>query len=337
MKKVLLSLSMLAAVMSTASAQSILVGVGANDDVANVVEYNNPTDNSGIYWWASECYAQFPNFGTASTTPVITDGVKRREGGALTVSIDKTQVTNSGTADCVDADAAYVPFGLNFGDDNGAATDGAPYYIDISGAKTFSCKIKASAAVAVRVQFEDLNGKKIEGTAAVYGSEYSFNATTTFQTWTLDLTGGVGFQHSGCAGGTNPCAITGFDYTKVTKVLFFVQPGSNTFVGTVTLDDVKIGKATNVSLSTSSAAANIASTKVFPNPTTGSFTAQVSLVNNVAVSVILTDMMGKQISTKAVDANGEANFETAGLANGLYTVTYVIDGTPAKTELVVVK
>jgi len=48
-------------------------------------------------------------------------------------------------------------------------------------------------------------------------------------------------------------------------------------------------------------------------------------------------MVGKQIATKSVDANGQANFETAGLANGLYTVTYVIDGTPAKTDLVVVK
>jgi hypothetical protein len=92
-----------------------------------------------------------------------------------------------------------------------------------------------------------------------------------------------------------------------------------------------------IATSTKSAAANIASTKVFPNPATGAFTAEVALKNNASVTVIVTDMMGKQIATKSVNANGQANFETAGLANGLYTVTYVVDGTPAKTELVVVK
>lgn len=317
MKKVLLSLSMLAAVM-TANAQS--VGIGAYDDFTTqtgegnlsgeystqFVDANEVTQTAGMFWYTDADFA--------STY------VKTRTGGQMTIAVNK--------------DAEYSVVGMGFGDDNGSAPDGNPFYIDITNAKTFSCKVKATVAVQVRVQFEDANGIKIEGTAAVYGSEYSLNATTAFQTWTQNLAGGVGFQHSGCPS-TNPCAITGFDYTKVAKVNFLIS-GGTAYAGTVTFDDFKLGTVPNLGLGTSSAAANIASTKVFPNPATSAFTAEIVLKNNANVTVILSDMMGKQLSTKTV-ANGSASFETAGLANGMYTVTYVVDGTPAKTELVVVK
>lgn len=112
----------------------------------------------------------------------------------------------------------------------------------------------------------------------------------------------------------------------------------------VSVDDIYLSqnKLTTIPVipvitATKSAAANIASTKVYPNPSTSSFTAEVSLINAASTTVILSDMMGKQISSKSVDNNGQANFETAGLSSGIYTVTYVIDGTPAKSELVVVK
>ena len=331
MKKVLLSLSMLAAMMS-ANAQS--VGTGAFDDIANVVEYNNPTNNSGIYYWTDACYpAMFPNFSAASTNPVIADGVARRENGVLTVSIDKTQTTGTGAALCP-ANNEYSPFGLNFGDDNGAAPSGTAFTIDITTAKTFSCSIKASANVTVRVQIEDINGKKLEAPAGSTGGNgaYEKAVTTTSSTWTIDLTGGVGLSWPG------PVLITGFDYTQVAKVMWFVQPGASTFNGTVTLDNIKIGHTANVGLATT-AASNIGSTKVFPNPSTTSFTAEVNLNNAANTTIIVTDMLGKQVASQNLGTvtSSKAEFNTSSLAKGMYTVTYVLDGAPAKTELVVVK
>jgi len=115
-----------------------------------------------------------------------------------------------------------------------------------------------------------------------------------------------------------------------------IDTDSDVSVDDIYITQTKLTTIPPIATSTKSAAANIASTKVYPNPATGKFTAEVALINNSNVTVILTDMMGKQIATE-VAANGSASFETAGLAKGMYTVTYVLDGTPAKTELVVVK
>lgn len=311
MKKVLLSLSMLAAVM-TANAQN--VGVGAYDDFTTI---GNATDNptgeyskqftdasevtqtAGMFWYKDEAFAS-----TYTNT---------RANGEYTIIVNK--------------DVEYSVVGMGFGDDNGPAAGGNSFYIDITNAKMFSCKIKASVPVTVKVQFEDANGKKAEASASL--QEYSKAVTTTYSTWSADLTGGVGLSWPG------PTAITGFDYTKVAKVNFLISGGA-AYAGTVTMDDFKLGTTPNLGLGTTSAAANIASTKVYPNPTSGAFTAEISLKNNASVNIIVTDMLGKQIASKAV-ANGSASFETAGLVAGMYTVTYVVDGTPAKTELVVVK
>lgn len=348
MKKVLLSLSMLAAVMS-ANAQT--VGSGAYDDFNTTLEYGTAT--GGIFWYSDAVWAQFyPNFAATAGTPAAP---VRRNGTEMVFTVNKAaDYTLTGTQ--TDDNAKYSPFGVNWGDDNGELAGGVPFSLDISANKTLSFKVKAYAAVPIRVQVEDMAGKKIEVTSGGT-TPWNYNVTTSYTTYTLNLANGVSLDYS-----TNPpTEVTGFDYTKVKQVLIFVDfgkagttkqagsadsdldyPGSgfqaSTFNGLFYIDDFKIGNTAQIGLGTTSAAANIASTKVFPNPaTTGAFTAEVKLVNNATATVILTDMMGKQIATKSVDANGQANFETAGLATGMYTVTYVLDGTPAKTELVVVK
>lgn len=320
MKKVLLSLSMLAAIMTANAQTDLSVGVGAYDDFSVV---GNSTDNptgeysspvvidgmdytAGIFWYTDAAYA--------STY------TKVRANGEMAVNVAKG--------------AEYSVLGFGFGDDNGADDDGNSFTIDASNAKTFSVDIKASSPVTVKVQFEDASGKKAEATAAK--AEYSKSVISTYSTWTVNLTGGIGLDWETATCPTNkPCAITGFDPAKIAKVNFLIS-GGTAYTGTVTFDNMKLGSTPNIGLGTTSAAANIASTKVFPNPATEAFTAEVSLKNNSNVTIILSDMMGKQIATKSA-ANGSASFETASLAKGMYTVTYVLDGTPAKTELVVVK
>jgi len=332
MKKVLLSLSMLAAVM-VANAQT--VGVGTYDDFA-ASEYG--TDAGGIFWWTPTTPASVVNYYT----------LKRNvsNSGVLEIVVNKT--TSAASSD----QEKYAPFGFGFGDDNGAAADGNKFSIDITANKMLTFKYKASAgAPLIKVKLKDVNGKEIEvrsvGTAANWydnAQQFTVTASQTFQTATFDFNGAKGVRCYGAdpVGSPSTPACTGFefstafDFAKVVEVDFFVNPGDASYAGTITFDDVKFGSTPKIGLGTSSAAANIASTKVFPNPTTGEFTAEVSLVNNVSVSIILTDMMGKQIATKST-TNGSVSFDTAGLAKGMYTVTYVLDGTPAKTELVVVK
>jgi hypothetical protein len=347
MKKVLLSLSMLAAVMS-ANAQTT-VGVGAYDDFNQAGEYG--TAESGLYWFSDAVWTQFyPNFDATSGSPATPT---RRTGTQMVFTVDKAadytlDLTTNPPQN--DDNAKYSPFGLSFGD-NGA-TPPVDNVIDISAKKTLSVDLKAYKAVAVRVQLKDANNKTIEATAGT-GLSWSFDVTTTLKTFTLDISNGVGLDWSS----GSAVDVTGFDYTKVSKVLFFVDPGyagttaqtgsapsgqygagfqPSTFNGALTMDNFKLGTTATIGLGTQSAAANIASTKVYPNPATAGFTAEVNLKNAAATTVILSDMMGKQIAVKSVE-NGSASFETAGLANGIYTVTYVVDGTPAKSELVVVK
>ncbi len=326
MKKVLLSLSMLAAVM-TANAQ--VVGVGAYDDF-NGAEYG--TADGGIFWWPA-------------TDATYTLSRNVASSGVLAVAVTKNTTDASTDAE------KYAPFGFGFGDDNGADPNGNKFGINVTANPVLTFKYKASTgSPLIKVKLKDAAGLEIEvrssGTSSDWytdAAQFTVTASQTFQTANFNFTGAKGVR---CYEAGNPSnatpACTGFefgssfDFTNVVEVDFFVSPGATAYNGTITLDDVKFGTTPVVGLGAKSAAANIASTKVYPNPATAGFTAEVNLNNAAATTVILSDMMGKQIATKSVE-NGSASFETAGLANGIYTVTYVVDGTPAKSELVVVK
>jgi|GEM_PF-1907482 hypothetical protein len=128
---------------------------------------------------------------------------------------------------------------------------------------------------------------------------------------------------------------------KIGKIEFAINYQANSGVGTavVKLKNVTIG--TSSTLGTQAAAANIGSAVLFPNPTSAQVFANLTLQNPANVTTIVTDLMGKQIATQnfgtVSSLNGVQIFDASALAKGMYTVTYVLDGTPAKAELVVVK
>jgi hypothetical protein len=349
MKKVLLSLSVLAASFA-ANAQSVNVGSGAYDDFAM---FGNSADNptgeynyqfgeqtAGIFWWKDAANSS--------------DYALTRSGGELSVAVNK------GTA--------YSPFGFGFGDDNGAAAGGNPFYIDMSSAKTITIKVKATLGTSAAypsfyLQVKDANGISGEirpGTAtAGDAAKYGVTAlTAAYQTLTYDITGMLGqtvpstspsyvaASHNmwTCTNYPTDCPdrtrATEIDFTKIVEVSFFVNGGA-AWNGTVTFDEVKIGKSANLGLGTASVAANISSSVVFPNPASDAVYANLNLKSANNVTVIVTDLMGRQVATKAFGRVSEINnaeiFNAASLAKGMYTVTYVLDGTPAKSDLVVVK
>ena len=136
---------------------------------------------------------------------------------------------------------------------------------------------------------------------------------------------------------------------SIFKFAFSVTPGSGSGGGAQSgaasfqLGNIWISSSATFLGTTAQAATNITSAILFPNPASSGFVStKISLVNQSNVTAVVTDMMGKQIATSNIGSvgNSEVNaqvFNTSGLAKGMYTVTYVIDGTPAKTELVAVQ
>lgn len=341
MKKVLLSLSMLAAVM-VANAQTLVPVYGGNpkntkDSVNSVDGFKTfipgPTESIPADWSNTEDLdgtnpylhlkgtGTYYVWGTSNGRYVVPAGSPAGTAGVL------APLGYSGTA------AGYVSFrakGLT------PKSKVKIAFITVDG-KTFGGEVELYSVTNwtvenlpfVKLSQENATGKKIDAAGNVIADPDNAPGNTQLVAPTTAQV--QNFGQINIVLNVQSCAWNG------TACVVSAQPGD------IWIDDVYMSQNSlttipgiTVVTSTQSAAANIASTKVYPNPTTGEFTAEVSLVNNASVSIILTDMMGKQIATKSA-TNGSVSFDTAGLAKGMYTVTYVLDGTPAKTELVVVK
>ena len=359
MKKVLLSLSMLAAVM-VANAQTLVPVYGGNP--------KNTKDSVN----SAEGFASFKPVAPATVPTSFTNNEVSVSGNTylqLTGSSDKYYVWGASNGRYVVPTGATLgvlaPFGYNgtaagFVALKAKADMSKPlsklkigFVPSSDQTKTFSAEIFETGAYNVPVTkelepgiwksfnipfasfyLEDSDGNKLDAAGAkiVYVGNPTAADTAKFVTPTLAQI--RDFGQINVILNTQSC-----NYSSTANACQPIVTASD-----VSIDDIyltqsalnPIPQIATVVTSTQSAAANIASTKVYPNPTTGEFTAEVSLVNNASVSIILTDMMGKQIATESA-TNGSAKFNTAGLAKGMYTVTYVLDGTPAKTELVVVK
>jgi len=124
------------------------------------------------------------------------------------------------------------------------------------------------------------------------------------------------------------------------KIEFAVNAAGAT--GSVDLSLKNIFFSTSSTLGTTAAAANIGSSVLFPNPAASEAVfANLTLHTPANVQMIVTDMVGKQIASTnfgtVSSINGVEVFNTSGLAKGSYLVTYVLDGAPAKSQLVVVR
>jgi hypothetical protein len=83
----------------------------------------------------------------------------------------------------------------------------------------------------------------------------------------------------------------------------------------------------------------IAGSKMYPNPVTDVAKIELELNSVSDVKITLSDLMGKEIKviTETKTSNVQEYFDVAGLAKGLYTVSYYINGEPAKADLLMVK
>jgi hypothetical protein len=354
MKKVLLSLSMLAATVFAANAQTLIPVYGGG--IGNI--HDSVNSANGFASFKASATANPPTVVPAdwSNMEVTTAGNTYLElkgtglyyvWGASNGNYDAKGKLKSlgynGTA------SGYVSFNAKSDPTNYPKTKLKIGFIPFSDTlKTFSCEVFENGAYQIPASLQ-LNSNNWKTFNIPFTSLYLENSSGQ----KLDASGNV-IVYNG-----NPTAADTAKFVNPTlaqiqafgqiNIILNVQSCVYTTKctdtpekGDVSIDNIYLSQnamptITPIATSTATAAANIASTKVFPNPATSDFTAEIVLKNNASVNVILSDMTGRQIATKAVDANGDANFPTAGLVAGMYTVTYVIDGTPAKTELVVVK
>lgn len=332
MKKVLLSLSMLASVM-VASAQNQVVlwnsANGATQITGTPFNFGVPDSN--------------PNNPNVANPPAI-------DGGLFvdTVTVSGVQtITATGSRSA--ASGGYYVGGFGNGSFQ-TANVGKPWGTNVTGSGGsmatyyFNFKIKsASPGPKIKVQLESKDSTNVQG----YIVDLSAGTTGgNYQTVSIPL--GSFSNTIGQYG--DPIGTAGNFMTKkfadsLYKVGFSVNnAGLNGGEGAVnfSITDIWISTSkTGISTSTTAAAANIASSVVYPNPANGVVSANITLQNAASVSMIVTDMVGKQIATQNFGTvstlNGVTVFDASTLAKGMYTVTYVIDGTPAKTDLVVVK
>jgi len=346
MKKVLLSLSMLAAVM-TVSAQSLVPVYGGNPK--NIKDSVNSEDG-------------FKSFDPAAGETVPADWTNSEKTDPNTGNV---YLELSGTGE-------YYVWGTSNGNykADGSGLKPLGYTGTNAGFVAFQAKSNGTNPKSkIKIGFITTDGKTFASEVFEAGAHATFPAQQLSNAWKvfnlplnrmplenvkgekLDANGIKIADQDDSTKYVYPTNAQVQDFAQI-NIICNVQScdwnGSacdiTAYHSSISIDDVYLtqNKLTTlpsipVLTSTKSAAANIASTRLYPNPSTSAFIAEVSLKSAASTTIILSDMMGKQISSKSVDANGQANFETAGLASGIYTVTYVVDGTPAKSELVVVK
>jgi hypothetical protein len=130
---------------------------------------------------------------------------------------------------------------------------------------------------------------------------------------------------------------TGADLTNVRQVSFIYTSSTPSPDFAVSLSDITVGSA--VVAGTKEASSMVADSKLYPNPTSGSTNIELNLKSSANVKVVLNDIMGnevKVIADKYTNTLSES-FDVNGLTKGIYSVTYLVDGVPAKTEKLIVK
>lgn len=125
------------------------------------------------------------------------------------------------------------------------------------------------------------------------------------------------------------------DFTQVKKVVITLSAPTTARSGALFITNFSGG-----SLQTSTNDAVLAgTTSIYPNPAVDEATLELSLNASSQVKVVLNDMVGKELMTIAEGQFSELKkeFSTQGLTKGVYTVSYFVNGKPAKSELLMVK
>ena len=193
--------------------------------------------------------------------------------------------------------------------------------VDLSTANTLQFSISATGSNNADTTFTANIGA--ESSSARLSVNQNITLTRAYATKNITLTAATGQSLAG----VSKIVIT-MDNTAVTGIRN----------GTISITGLKAGSS--LTAINSSAAALVASTKLYPNPVSDQANVQLDLVTPSDVKVSLSDMMGREVMTIAQGNSMSSvtqSFSVANLQKGIYTVNYFVNGAAAKSELLMVK
>jgi hypothetical protein len=339
MKKLLLSLSLLASVMVANAQQFVL--------------WNSTTGTSQL--------TAVPfNFGSPANATIMPTSGGSNDGLYVDTTGVVKQVVTPGAApyiiqangNCIANDYYVGGFGIGNFSSPGvgksimlAPTNLSNYYLNF--------KINCSTTASIQIQMNAVDSTNTQAYIQ------AIPVTTGYQLFSIPLanfSNTIGQYNNpvsgGAAGTPNNMSLAFAD--SIFKIQWSVNVGSAGVGGagttTFSISDIwfSTGTSTGITATQAQVAANISSTVVYPNPAASvPVSSLISLQNASQVTAIVTDLTGRQVVSKdlgtvpatAVGSNPPSYglFDSSSLAKGMYTVTYVVNGTSAKTDLVVVQ
>lgn len=320
-----------------------LVGYGAIDDFEQDSVYGSES-GEGVYWFKDE---ENPDVYT----------LNRTNDGYMEIQCDSAGRSAVGDG--------YVPFGVSFGDSNGDAEGGDPFFLDLTENPQIRVALTnpSDTMVSIEMQFQDPN----DGVAEIHPDHDStdwgdsendpINSPTALKIefhvpggesvdTTFDLSSDVaplGWQAEswGCDPDPEQCPV--LDYTiaadSIHQILFFVNPAGDgsendvsfygVFSGSIQLDHFSVGATSGDSL-VGAVPSGIIDNKLSRQLKVYPVPAQ-DVINveypelSGDVEVVLRDITGK-IAASANGSLKEAAVDVSGLAPGYYTANVVVDG-----------
>lgn len=139
-------------------------------------------------------------------------------------------------------------------------------------------------------------------------------------------------------GGATDDLVVGTAGNSEKQTSYYYDMTNTTWYYTSSTPMVRIDFQDNASIEENVAAYEL---NMFPNPATESTTVSFNLKNNADVTVVVTDLAGKTVSTTALTnataGKNKVDINTAAMAAGVYTVNFVANNTMITKKLVVRK
>lgn len=366
MKKILLTLSLFASVYSTfaqapvTAVDAVMSTTAAQDDITSTTELSGPNADAGLN--ATDANANCPGTGTSynglfwwtntgTTNPA-------QYSGTFTASNDRT--TNAGelTYTITQPQNAFEPIGVGFGSYCNGNTKG-DFTIDLSGSGTNAKKVSfdftnlsSTYDVKVELSLQTATGKVMTLLGTVPANSggndwqhqqiYNINKNST-----LSIVRDFADSKTGAYGASDHAVPLTADWQSVKAVTITVTNQLNTgdplyqplvlTNASFKIDNFKIGDVTTIT--SVNEASSISASKLFPNPATSDVNLSLELKSASAVKVVVSDVLGKEMLTVAEGNFSELNtsFSTESFNAGVYNVTYYVNGSVAKTELLMKK
>jgi len=302
-------------------AQPLLSNIDVFDDFSTATDLvSDPSTGRGIYWWDDNSL----------------------------IAINRNSLT--GKLDVVMTQPAYsyTPFGVGFGDDNGAIVGGNPYTIDLSNNGTWSFEIEntGTEGLSVRVAAIDINNRMID---CIESPTIIPNANFGGEAWKYQtqievsvgqkITFEAGTPNDAGAGIINNCDFANgmwgdygthtfrydYDLTKIKGINITVLNAEKNTTdyhnlaltdGRFSISNFRVG-GTSVTTIVNPEEVK-ADFIVYPNPSSQAFTVKSEKVIN---NIELLDVFGSQVKsvTEKLYTN-EYTFEINNLLKGIYYI-----------------